>query len=1535
MNRFLKLFIPPKFDDPEATRQAAVLFAILWLLIFGALITAIPAFFPWLAGSGAIIVLNSLTILACAAGLRFARRGNIRLLAWVVSIGFFGLITYTVAILGGVSSVLYTAYLINTMITLMLLGRRAGYTFAALSMAVGFLLLRLDARLPLPAIQPEALLTNWLTSSVIIIISTVILSLATENLRLSLQDTTLANRDLEAMRADLESRITARTSNLALASEIGRRISAERGLEEMLAQTVELVRERFGLYYVQVYLADTRGRTLLFWAGTGPAGVELIRRGHALPIGPGSINAAAAASLAPIIVADVTRSPGYRPNPLLPATLSEAAIPLIARERLVGVLNLQSSLRGGLAPESLPAFNTLGGLLASAIENATLFAQAAQARQAAEEAARRLERTGWQDFLNAIERGERTGYAFAPSQLEPRKLLPENDRAPLPDAALISLLGEQLGSIEMEWEPGYTPEGVHGLLAAVAQQVAGQLENLRLLAQADRYRADAEEAVRRLTRASWEAYLDTLDARTPGFIYDQGEIKPAPAPTPGAAAPDTLHLPITVRGERIGELAIHAAGISDASFELATVVSGRLSAHIENIRLFQETERRGLEIEARRRDLEASQRVTFAAAESQSAEELLNLVVNLIRDQFKLYHVQVYLVDEAEQAAILRESTGDAGSQLLQHGQRLPLEADSLITRAIRAGEPVLVTDVRQEKAFLPDPHLPDTRSELVLPLRGSQRVLGVLDIHSTDMSYFMPDTVNLFRTMAEQVALIIERSQTAEALAQTLAVTEVLYAGSDRIVRAQTSAQVLKALVGSTGLQNLQRVGILLFDQPWRATPPASMTLEAFWDNTRLPGPNLIGARLPLGDAPLAGYLTPEDPLTLRNLDDDPVLAASIRRIFTAPDICGIAFFPMVVAGDWIGLIMGQSTEPLALTPEEIPQIDSLADQVAAVLQNQRLLAQNRQALAETAEQAQRLAALNEFSGQLGGVTSLAEALNVAASQIGAIIQVDLGSIAWLDETASQFEIFALRGAAGAVPVGERLPVEGTTLGQAVLERQPVLTPDLGGSPQIDALQLAQSGMRSSLVVPLLVGGRALGTLNVASLRPDAFSTNEISLMTQAAFLLAAAIENRRLFDQTERRATELETVSQVSTAASTILDTQELLQSFVDLSLARFNLSHAQIFLMEETGISLALTAASGRAGRRMLNEGRRISIHEEGVIAQAAFTREGLILNDVRPGTRALPSALLPGTRAEMALPLLAGDEMLGVLDLQSDQPNRFTDEDLRIHTTLASQVAVALQNARLFEELRQTAERLQEVDRLKSEFLANMSHELRTPLNSVIGYAEIILMGIEGEVSSEVKEDVEAIFNNGQHLLHLINDVLDLAKIESGRMTLNLEPLELRGLMEEVRTNNIGMILKARKPLQIVIEASEDLPAIQADRIRVSQILNNLVSNAIKFSEQGEIVIRGFRDDGEICLEVEDHGMGIAESAMFKIFEKFTQVDGSSTRQAEGTGLGLAISRHLAEMHGGFLSLRSQLGAGSTFSVRLPISGRKPAAAPEEA
>ncbi len=423
-------------------------------------------------------------------------------------------------------------------------------------------------------------------------------------------------------------------------------------------------------------------------------------------------------------------------------------------------------------------------------------------------------------------------------------------------------------------------------------------------------------------------------------------------------------------------------------------------------------------------------------------------------------------------------------------------------------------------------------------------------------------------------------------------------------------------------------------------------------------------------------------------------------------------------------------------------------------------------------------------------------------------------------------------------------------------------------------------------------------------------------------AGVLVDVTERRHAEEERERFTRQLRTAAETAERLTGILDPQVLMDQTVALMQARFQLYHVQIFLCEaETG-HLVVRAASGPLGRTLLEAGHSLPLDApRSVVALAARDQRHALVDEALEDPRFLANPLLPATRSEVAIPLLGRDGLIGVLDVQDDRSFRFTASELDTFSTLAGQIAVAIENARVFDALKAANQRLQEVDRLKTEFLANMSHELRTPLNSIIGYAELLLMGINGDLDPESARDVQAIYDNGQQLLALINDVLDLAKIEAGRMQLEREAIEVASLLEDVRVRNAGLLL--RKPVELKVVVEPDLPPVWADPVRIRQILGNLVSNAVKFTTEGSIYLRAYRQGPDLCLAVEDSGIGIAPEAQASIFDKFRQLDGSATRMSDGTGLGLAITRHLVELHGGWIGVDSEVGRGSVFTVRLPL------------
>jgi signal transduction histidine kinase len=292
-----------------------------------------------------------------------------------------------------------------------------------------------------------------------------------------------------------------------------------------------------------------------------------------------------------------------------------------------------------------------------------------------------------------------------------------------------------------------------------------------------------------------------------------------------------------------------------------------------------------------------------------------------------------------------------------------------------------------------------------------------------------------------------------------------------------------------------------------------------------------------------------------------------------------------------------------------------------------------------------------------------------------------------------------------------------------------------------------------------------------------------------------------------------------------------------------------------------------------------------------------------------------------RALLAVPLLRKDRHVGGLVIRRKVAGKFTEPVVNLLQTFAAQSVIAIHNARLFHEIEDKGRELQLANKHKSEFLANMSHELRTPLNAILGYTELIIDNIYGDVPEKIQEVLERVEKNGRHLLNLINDVLDLSKIEAGRLSLSLDDYSMQDIIQTVFTS--VKPLAVEKNLELKMEVSEVLKTGKGDEQRIAQVILNLLGNAIKFTEQGKVEVEATVSNETFLISVSDTGPGLSETDQKNIFDEFRQADGSSTRAKGGTGLGLSISKKIVEMHGGRIWVDSSLGKGSTFSFTLPI------------
>jgi signal transduction histidine kinase/CheY-like chemotaxis protein len=483
------------------------------------------------------------------------------------------------------------------------------------------------------------------------------------------------------------------------------------------------------------------------------------------------------------------------------------------------------------------------------------------------------------------------------------------------------------------------------------------------------------------------------------------------------------------------------------------------------------------------------------------------------------------------------------------------------------------------------------------------------------------------------------------------------------------------------------------------------------------------------------------------------------------------------------------------------------------------------------------------------------------------------------------------------------------------------------------DIRQLFQENFRANSIsfLPLSLGNQWIGFIFSAFSVPLEFDEMAVRRMMAIAGQAAVAIQNLRLLEESQRRASQLQIAAEIARDTSGTLALDNLLQRTVSQITDRFGYYQASIFLVDETGKEAIVRESTGLAGEEMKRDSHRLVVGGRSVIGQVTGSGKPLVLNDVNSEeARHIHhhNPLLPFTRAELGIPLKIGEQVIGALDVQSDLVNAFSEDDVAVLQTLSDQIAVAVDNATSYELAQKAVEDIREADRLKTQFLANMSHELRTPLNSIIGFSRVILKGIDGPINEQQSQDLAAIYNSGQHLLGLINDVLDLSRIEAGKMDLAFEPnINLAETIHSVMSTTVGLVKD--KPIQLREDIDPDLPLVTADPMKIRQVLINLLSNAAKFTDQGSITVQAEphqEPDGEpqVIVRVIDTGPGIAAKDQAKLFQPFSQVDGSLTRRTGGSGLGLSICSHLIRMHDGQIGLESEIGKGSTFYFTIPVN-----------
>jgi signal transduction histidine kinase len=403
-----------------------------------------------------------------------------------------------------------------------------------------------------------------------------------------------------------------------------------------------------------------------------------------------------------------------------------------------------------------------------------------------------------------------------------------------------------------------------------------------------------------------------------------------------------------------------------------------------------------------------------------------------------------------------------------------------------------------------------------------------------------------------------------------------------------------------------------------------------------------------------------------------------------------------------------------------------------------------------------------------------------------------------------------------------------------------------------------------------------------------------------------------------------ELRALGEVSRAVNSTLDLPAVLSTIVAKAVQLSDTEAGAIYVYDEAQDRFELRATHGMSEELIAAIATRQADLGDTTVGQAAERREPIQVADLteEPSSELFGIIREAGFRALLVVPLLRPDHIFGALVVRRRQPGEFPKPTVDLLQTFAAQSVLAIQNARLFSEIEEKSRQLEVASQHKSQFLANMSHELRTPLNAILGFTELMIDNIYGEVPAKMRGVLDRVQSNGRHLLGLINDVLDLSKIEAGQLTLSVTDYSLGDIVQAVITSVES--LATEKGLSLKTNISPDLPAGRGDERRIAQVLLNLVGNAIKFTDQGEVAISASAAGGVFTIAVRDTGPGIPKAEQVKIFEEFHQADNSATKTKSGTGLGLSIAKRIIEMHGGRISVESSPGTGSTFSVSLPVA-----------
>jgi len=997
--------------------------------------------------------------------------------------------------------------------------------------------------------------------------------------------------------------------------------------------------------------------------------------------------------------------------------------------------------------------------------------------------------------------------------------------------------------------------------------------------------------------------------------------------------------PIVHKNQALGTLCLFdtmARPMAEVDYDLLAIIGRQIGVAVENRRLFEDIMR---EREIAHTLLDTAEALSAILRLDQLLERVLDELQRVV--PYDAASISLFSDDGRFQDGRWQDR-GVAVSLVAARGMAPgkashppgALASFPLFQRVVEDQRPVIIADTREVASEDLAPTLDLLSACMCVPLIYRNRIVGVMMINSRTPNAYDEEMARLTFAFAHQAALAIENSrlygQTQSQLREALLLHSVTAALASTLDREQMLPYVAHSLCE---LLNGSSARIYTPDKSFETVRVvADYRASGATEDEKRP---VLERAYALSILPtVRETLSRARPRQLHISDDD--LDSHDRAMLSSLGVQSALFLPMVAHERVVGLAaLHDSQSARRFTQGEIALGQTLTHQAAVAIEHARLFH-------ETQKSARQIEALYRTSRALSSSRDEDQLMCTILEAVHETLDCEYVLISTVDEDARKI------GVRHGIWQGEfdTYP-EWIEMAQYALDQSDILT-DVYRTGRTEVIEGWDERFNREVwerfeheqflrvFMPIKMRERVIGVVEVGYDKwgKNEVSDEEIQQLTMFMDQAAVALENARLFDEASRRAREMQFLHDVSLAAVTKMGLRETLQEAAHALSEELAGTRIAFWLFSPESNLLCLEAGVGYPKNLVGNLRLKLG---EGLSGWVTRHGEAASIPDVRFDRRYYQ--VIPGARSEMCVPLTAASTTIGALSVESPHVNAFTNDDLRLVSALASNLALLVERGRLFSEveearfelqqraaaLEQANARLQELDRLKDQFFASVSHEFRTPLNSIIGFAEVLLKGMMGELSTKQATSVRYILSSGEDLLAMINDILDFSKLQAGRMALDVEAFEVKSLLEEVQATITPLVEK--KTQALVLDVDSDLPLLTADRFRVKQILLNLLSNANKFApDEGQIALScTLPDPDTMCFSVTDNGQGIKREDQEIIFEDFGQAGSSSRLKVAGTGLGLAISKRLVELHGGGIWVESEYGRGATFSFILPLDG----------